>query len=334
MSTDKILLAGDIGGTKTVLALYSEDGNPNTPLKKTRFASQNYDSLGAIVAEFFADGKPPLTRASFGVAGPVQDGIARITNLPWVIDTDELSRQIQAPVRLLNDLAAIAHAVPFLSPTDIETINPGFPAPKGTLGLVAPGTGLGEAFLTWADDRYHAYSSEGGHANFSPSNSLQVELLQFLQTRYGHVSFERVCSGNGLPNLYAFLKESGKYPEPEWLREALYHATDPTPILVQAGSENRAEICVATLDLFAEVFGNEAGNMALKILAAGGIYLAGGMPGRILPWLRKPDFIDAFSDKGRFAKMLQSIPVHVVLNPESALFGAACHGFEPENFND
>jgi glucokinase len=334
MANEKMILAGDIGGTKTVLAIYAEDRTRQTPLKKARFASRDYPSLGAIVAEFFADGRPDLARASFGVAGPVQLGVAHITNLPWVVDAVELSKQIQVPVRLLNDLTAIAHAIPFLSPADLETLNPGVPVKKGVLGVIAPGTGLGEAFLTWVGNRYHPHASEGGHSGFSPANELQVELIQFLQSRFGHVSFERVCSGSGLPNLYAFLKESGRYPEPGWLREALALAADSTPVIVQTGMENRSAICVATLDLFADIIGNEAGNLALKVLATGGIYLAGGMPGRILPWLRKPDFIQAFTQKGRFTEMLNNVPVHVVLNPETALIGAANHGFEAENFYD
>ena len=334
MADDKKILAGDIGGTKTVLALYREDGNPATPLKKARFASQDYPSLGAIIAEFFKEGQPDLLRASFGVAGPVQEGVARITNLPWVIESAELSKQIHAPVRLINDLTAIAHAVPFLSSADIETLKPGKPEPNETIAVIAPGTGLGEAFLTWAGNRYRPHASEGGHVGFSPANALQVELLQFLQTRYGHVSFERVCSGSGLPNLYDFLKESGRFSEPDWLREALAHANDPTPVIVEGATEKHSDICIATLDLFAQILGNETGNLVLKVLATSGIYLAGGMPRRILPWLRKKDFVQAFIQKGRFTEILNNVPIHVILNPETALIGAANHGFEAENFSD
>lgn len=334
MAKQKTFLAGDIGGTKTVLALYTQDGDSPVQIKKKRFASQNYASLGEMITEFLNGESVAVLRASFGVAGLVMNGVAHITNLPWVVDTGKLSTQIHAPVRLLNDLAAIAHAIPFLTASELETLNPGAPISHGVLGVVAPGTGLGEAFLTWSGQRYHVHASEGGHASFSPENTLQVELLQFLQARFGHVSFERVCSGSGIPNLYAFLKETGKYPEPAWLRDTLQPAADPTPLIVQAGAENRAEICAATLDLFAAILANEAGNMALKTLADGGVYLAGGMPGRILPWLRKPEFLQAFIHKGRFSEMLKNVPVYVVLNPETALFGAACHGFESKNFDD
>ena len=331
---EKYFLAGDIGGTKTVLALYQASGSPYAPIKKERFSSRDYPSLGTMVAEFLANSKFIPARASFGVAGPVQEGSVKTTNLPWLVEQRELEQSLQAPVRLLNDLSAIAHAIPFLNPSDLETLNPGAPATKGTLGIVAPGTGLGEAFLTWSGGRYHVHPSEGGHADFAPADSLQTELLIYLQARFGHVSFERVCSGSGIPNLYNFLKDSGRYSEPEWLHAEIEQASDPTPMIVQAGMENRAEICSATLDLFASILGSEAGNMALKVLATGGIYLAGGMPGRILAWLRKPAFMQAFSEKGRFADMLKNIPVHVVTNPEVALFGAACHGNEPENFDE
>ncbi len=331
---EKYFLAGDIGGTKTVLALYQEGGSPYASVKKERFVSRNYSSLGAMVSEFLAASNVEPARASFGVAGPVQEGRVETTNLPWLIVQQELEQTLHAPVRLLNDLAAIAHAIPFLNASDLETLNPGAANANGTLGIVAPGTGLGEAFLTWSGGRYHVHPSEGGHADFAPVDSLQTELLVYLQARFGHVSFERVCSGSGIPNLYNFLKDSGRYSEPAWLRAEIEQASDSTPVIVQAGVEGRAEICAATLDLFASILGGEAGNMALKVLAAGGIYLAGGMPGRVLPFLRKPAFLNAFVQKGRFTDLLRTISVHVVINPEVGLFGAACHGNEPENFDE
>jgi len=331
---EKYFLAGDIGGTKTVLALYQEDGSPYAPTKKERFVSRNYSSLGALVSEFLAASNVEPARASFGVAGPVQEGRVKTTNLPWLIEQQELEQTIHAPVRLLNDLSAIAHAIPYLQANDVETINPGVAASKSPLAVVAPGTGLGEAFLTWSGGRYHAHPSEGGHADFAPVDSLQTELLLYLQPRFGHVSFERVCSGSGVPNLYNFLKDSGRHVEPGWLRDEIEQASDATPIIVQAGVEGRAEICGAALDLFASILGGEAGNMALKVLATGGIYLAGGMPGRVLSFLRKPAFLNAFVQKGRFTNLLRAIPAHVVINPEVALFGAACHGNELENFDE
>lgn len=323
---ERYMLAGDIGGTKTILGLYRAGSSPRKPLKQTRYTSQNYASLGGIISEFLSDCARPLYRASFGVAGPVLNEHAHITNLPWVIEERELESQIKAPVYLLNDLTATAYAIPHLESEDFAILNPGKRSSHQTLGVVAPGTGLGEAFLVWTGRRYHPLGSEGGHVDFAPSDSLQMELLEYLQEIYGHVSYERVCSGSGLPNIYAFLKDSGKYHEPAWLKTTISQAADPTPVIVNAAIDGKAKICKAVLDLFASILGNEAGNFALKILATGGMYLAGGIPPRILPWLQKSEFMKAFSQKGRFTEMLQAVPVQVILNSETALIGAACYG--------
>lgn len=323
-----VLLAGDIGGTKTALALYSVEQGPRQPLTQATFPSQHYASLESIVREFLADKAVRVTRASFGVAGPVDNGRAQVTNLPWTVESQALGAMIGTPVVLLNDLAAIAHAVPYLADTDLKTLNAGQADTHGTLAVVAPGTGLGEAFLAWDGQRYRPFPSEGGHADFAPTTPLQAELLSYLQARFDHVSYERVCSGKGLPNLYAFLKDTDRYTEPEWLRENLAAAADPTPIIVQAALDQRSEISVATLDLFVSILGSEAGNLALKVLATGGLYLGGGIPPRILPLLLQPAFISAFTRKGRFADVLARVPVHAIRQPQVALFGAACHGLE------
>lgn len=322
------VLAGDVGGTKTVLALFNGDAGYRKPLKKQRFSSSAYSSLAEIVKEFLSDEDSVVRNAIFGVAGPVRNGHSHITNLPWVIDARELEDQLRAPVYLMNDLAATAYAIPFLESSDILTLNPGISSAHENIGIIAPGTGLGEAFLVWSGDHYQALASEGGHVGFAPRDSLQVELLEYLYERYGHVSFERVCSGSGLPNIYNFLKNRGRYKEPDWLKAALEDAKDPTPVIVEAAIDEQVDICTATLDIFIDILGNEAGNLALKMLATGGIYLAGGMPTRILPWLQKPGFMNSFSSKGRFTEMLGDIPVQVVLNPESPLMGAACYGLE------
>jgi glucokinase len=228
------------------------------------------------------------------VAGPVVAGRATITNLPWVVDEEQLQAALNLSfVHLLNDLEAIAHAVPFLEPADLHTLNEGQPAPGGTIAVIAPGTGLGEAFLTWDGSRYCPHASEGGHTDFGPVNPLEVELLRYLQDRFEHVSYERICSGLGLPNIYAFLKDSGYADEPAWLAEELTAADDPTPVIVNAalhpayGGDERegSELCVATLNTFVSILGAEAGNLALKVLASGGVYLGGGIPRRILPAL-------------------------------------------------
>lgn len=328
-----MLLAGDIGGTKTSLAVFStetEDGW-RKPLAEATFPSGRYPSLEALVAEFGQHHHFPIERASFGVAGPVVAGRATITNLPWVLEENHLRQVLGiARVRLLNDLTAIAHGVPYLGAEDLYTLNAGHPVRGGAMAVVAPGTGLGEAFLTWAGGRYHAHTSEGGHADFAPADTLQLELLRYLQLRYPHVSFERVCSGKGLPNIYAFLKEAGHASEPAWLTDALARVADPTPVIVEnALNKQRAcALCTLTLELFVSILGAEAGNMALKVLATGGVFLGGGIPPRILPFLSEGRFMQAFLRKGRLSDVLIPVPVSVILNPGIALLGAARHGLE------
>jgi glucokinase len=326
-----MLLAGDTGGTKTSLALFSVKAGPRTPLKEATYASARYPNLEAIVREFLREADTPVESASFGVAGPVVSGCASITNLGWELDEGQLRTALKlSSVRLLNDLQAIGYGVPLLQPEDLHTLNPGQLVAGGALAVIAPGTGLGEAFLTWDGSRYHAHPTEGGHTDFAPANELQMGLLKFLWQRYGHVSYERVCSGLGIPNIYAYLKASLRVAEPEWLAAELAAAGDPTPVIVSAAlhPERPSELCRATLDVFVSVLGSEAGNLALKTLATGGVFLAGGIPPRIVPALQSELFMKAFKNKGRFAEFMSRLPVHVILNPKVALFGAAAAGME------
>ena len=233
------------------------------------------------------------------MAGPVKDHRSRITNLPWVIDAVTIQEVCSIPdVRLLNDLKAIAVAVPHLSSDHICTLNPGKAEPKGNLAVIAPGTGLGIAFLVWTGRRYRACASEGGHIAFSPREPQEVELLEFLSRRYGHVSFERVCSGSQLPNIYEFFLEKGIFPEPEWLKNELAKAKDKTPVIVSAALENKADICEATLDMFVRALGTVTSNMAVTLLPTGGIYLGGGIPPRIVDRLARPDFFKCHCRQG------------------------------------
>ena len=326
-----MLLAGDIGGTKTNLAIFSPEAGLRAPLAEATFPSTDYPSLEALVREFLAQLDLKPEGASFGVSGPVVAGRVTITNLPWVIDETQLQAALNLSfVHLLNDLEAIAHAVPLLEPADLHTLNEGQPTPSGNIAIIAPGTGLGEAFLTWDGSRYRPHASEGGHTDFAPTNPLEVELLRYLQHRYEHVSYEWVCSGQGLPNIYAFLKDSGYAEEPAWLAGQLAAADDPTPVIVNMAldEEKPCELCAATLNTFVSVLGAEAGNLALKVLATGGVYLGGGIPPRILPALKHERFMEAFRHKGRLSGLLAHMPVHVILNPKVALLGAACHGLE------
>ncbi|MGH2442960.1 MAG: glucokinase [Chloroflexota bacterium] len=323
------LLAGDIGGTKTVLAVFSDRLDVRKPLAQSVFSSAKFPSLEAMVREFLHDTGSRVQRASFGVAGPVVDGTARVTNLPWVMDEKRLSDSLSIPrVTLLNDLEAIAHGVPYLEAKDTHSLNTGRAIEDGTLAVVAPGTGLGEGFLTWEGRRYRVHASEGGHADFAPVDELQLELLRYLLARDEHVSYERVCSGIGIPNIFAFLRDRGKDEVPGDLAQNVDSASDPTPVIVQAGLASEHGICASTLDIFVAILGAEAGNMALKVMATGGVYLGGGIPPRVLKLLQKPRFMESFLSKGRFNSLLRDIPVHVILHPQIALLGAAYHGLE------
>ena len=324
-----MILAGDIGGTKTLLALVDPAAGPAHPVREERFASGDYDSLDAVIAAFLPDGDPRPDAACFGLAGRVRGRQCRTTNLPWLIDADVISRDFRIPqVHLLNDLQAVANGVPHLEGDDVCVLSPGQREPGGVIGVVAPGTGLGEAFLTWTGSRYEAWPSEGGHVSFAPVTVEQLELLEFLERRFGHVSFERVCSGSGFPNIYDYLVASGRYEEPEWLREAITAAEDRTPLLVDAGYQRKAPICIAALDLFVRILGGVAGNMALKVIATGGLYLGGGLPPRILSRLQQRDFLDAICYKGRFRDWIKNIPVSVILDGKAALHGAAWHALD------
>lgn len=323
---DKLYLAGDIGGTKTRLALFSTEADDCELFEIESFPSQDYDSLEDIVLTYLAKKTVEITGASFGIAGPIFGGRAKVTNLSWTVEKGALSDALGGiPVKLLNDLHAISSAVPHLKPQDLVTLIPGEPAPQGAKGVIAPGTGLGEGFLVWDGTRYQPHPSEGGHTSFGPQTPLQLELLNYLDQIFGHVSYERVCSGIGIGNLYRFLRDGKGIEEPDWLAEQLAGTKDPTPVIAQAALENKAEICTQTMDLFVSILGSEAGNLALKILATGGIYLGGGIPRRILPLLQGKTFREGFLDKGRFADMLTEVPVYVITHPAAGVFGAACH---------
>ncbi len=321
-------LAGDIGGTKTNLAIYAPEKGPRKPVYEARFSSTAYPSLEALVRDFLGQAQLKVEHATFGVAGPVVGGRAEVTNLSWELDENRLKQDLGLrSVTLINDLVAVAYGVQQLKNNEVAEIQKGTPVEGGAIGVIAPGTGLGEAFLTWNGSHYTAHGSEGGHVDFAPTTPLQFGLLRYLQERFGHVSYERICSGTGLPNIYNYLKEMGFDQEPEWLAEQLAHADDPTPVIVQAAlsSDRPCGLCRATLEVFVEVLGAEAGNLALKVLATGGVYLGGGIPPRILPALTQGAFLEAFRQKGRFSDLLTQVPVRVILNPKAALLGAACH---------
>jgi glucokinase len=323
-----MLLAGDIGGTKTDLAVFSPEAGPRAPLAQAEFHSADYPSLDAMARSFLAQGNHVVHAACFDVAGPVVDGHVKLTNLPWTLDEDTLRGGLHLDaVHLPNDLQAVAYAVPLLQPNDLFTLNVGTAAPGGAVAVIAPGTGLGEAFLVWDGTRYQAYPSEGGHADFAPTSCLQDGLLEYMQALFDHVSYEHVCSGIGIPHLYGYLRQRGEAPESPALAQALAQAADPTRLIVEAALRPGGPdgLSAATLELFITILGAEASNLALKVLATGGVYLAGGIPARIRPLLADGRFLDAFRRKGRFAELLSHIPVHVIVE-RAALIGAAGYG--------
>lgn len=325
-----MLLAGDIGGTKTLLALYAPAIGARQPVAEAEFHSASYPGLDVMAREFLKQQSQPATDACFDVAGPVLGGRAHLTNLPWDVAEVALRDSLGLHrVTLLNDLKAIAYAVPHLLPTEQHSIHAGTPERNGPIAIVAPGTGLGEAFLIWNSDSYIACSSEGGHASFSPTDERQAGLRQYLAGRFGNVSFERVCAGPGIANIYDYLRTTEPELEPAGFADELSRAADRTPLISQAGLEDPSDnpLAVATLEMFVSILGDEASNLALKVLATGGVYLAGGIPAHVLPKLTDGRFMQAFLNKGRMSALLAAMPVHVV-TARAALLGAALYGLD------
>lgn len=323
-------LAGDIGGTKTALALFDQAHGPHHPIAQRTLPSREFTSFAELARAYLGEVGREVTQATLGVPGPVTEGHVTGTNLPWDMDEAILAQELGLErVRLVNDLYALAQAIPALEPDDIVTLNTGVPRCGDPLAVVAPGTGLGTAYLVWDGGRYQPQPSEAGHTDWAPNSVQQARLLTYLMKRFGHVSSERVCSGSGIPNIYAFLRDVEDYAEPEALCQQLKTADDPAPVIVTEAlrGENAIPICKATLDLFVEILAAVAGNMALAVLARGGVYLGGGIPPKILPTLRAPGFLESFCHKGRLTYLMKDIPVHVIVHPAAGLLGAAAVGF-------
>jgi glucokinase len=326
-----LLLAGDVGGTKTTLGVFSVEKGPREPLVRETVSSGAYPGLGVLCRTFLDKHRLEVRRASFGVPGPIRQGVARATNLPWDMAESSLAGELGVErVSLMNDLAAVAHGIPQLAPEELHTVREGDEDPEGVLAVLAPGTGLGEAFATRAGGRIVAHPSEGGHGDFAPTTARQAELLAYLGRTFHHVSYERVCSGMGFPNLYAFLRDRKGGEEPPEVADALRTATDPTPVLLQRALDPRGPcpVCTEALDLFVEILGAKAGNLALGTMATGGVFLGGGLPPRILDALSDGRFENFFLSKGRLRPFLEEIPIRVILNPDAPFLGAACRGLE------
>jgi glucokinase len=325
-----MLIAGDIGGTKTDLAIYSLESGPHTPLAETQVHSADYSGLQAMVREFLGQVKMPVDVASFDVAGPVIKGHVKTTNLPWTLDEESLANDLDLKTaHLMNDLEAVARAVPVLRAEDMITINKGQPVASGPVAIIAPGTGLGESFLTWDGAEYIAHSSEGGHSDFAPTDERQIRLLQYLLPRFGHVGVERVCSGIGIPNVYEFLRDEENIPERQEIAQLIASAKDHTQAIVEAAfdPQSPSELCRATVDLLASILASEAGNLALKVLATGGVYLAGGIALHVMKLLQTPQFVETFTRKGRFRDLMERMPIHIITT-RAALLGAATFGLQ------
>ncbi len=318
-----MILAGDIGGTKTNLGLFTQGERRPLPKVIETFSSQNAPDLEHIVRQFLEIHPVSVTHACFGVAGPVVNGKSKITNLPWNISEDRIKKQFNFHhVKLVNDLNATAMAIPLLSKDEFFPLNQAEPVKGQNLALIAPGTGLGEAMLIYQNGRYLPVPSEGGHADFAPNSEAETKLWRYLHQHYGHVSIERVVSGSGLVNIYNWLKDSGRLNEPDWLKQKLKEM-DPAKAITEAALASKDPGCVEALNMFASIFGAVAGNLALTGITTGGVYLGGGISPKILSKLKEDIFMEAFTNKGRFKELLENIPVKVILNDKAALIGAA-----------
>jgi glucokinase len=318
-----VILAGDVGGTKTALALCEVRRRALKVVREGVLPSQSYVALTDAIRQFLLEGaEVSIDAACFGVAGPVIDGRCTATNLPWVVDERSLAELVATTrVKLVNDLEATGHGVLGLEPSALATLQAGEPR-KATMALIAAGTGLGQVLLVWDGRRHRVVGSEGGHTDFAPRTELETELLRFLRKEFGRVSYERVVSGPGLSNIYRFLVSSDGTPEAEWLRSRM-ETGDPSAAIAEAALDSRDARAVQALDMFVSIYGAEAGNLALKALAIGGILIGGGIAPKIRAKLEDGTFMSAFRDKGRLSGMMASIPVHLVLEPRAALLGAA-----------
>jgi glucokinase len=318
-----MILAGDIGGTNTRLALYESSGSELKFASETTYPSRNFPSLDHIVLEFVAETSATVDRACFGIAGPVKEGRVITSNLAWMVDAELLARALNLEkVFLLNDLEAIAYGTSALTADDCVTVREGTRV-IGNRAIIAAGTGLGEAGLLWDGTMHRPLASEGGHADFAARNELEIELLRFLMAKFtGRVSYERILSGPGLINVYEFFRDFKREEEPAWLKDELAQGGQAA-VISRNALNGKSSLCERALNLFVQIYGAEAGNTVLRFMAVNGMYIAGGIAGKILPMFSRPDFIDAFDDKGRLKKLLELVPVRIVTNEKVGLLGAA-----------
>lgn len=319
-----MILAGDIGGTNTLLALFECGETGLRLIVDEGFASMDYYSLEEIIKTFLENNSLTVDGACFGVPGPVQNGTAKLPNLPWIVDRSSLRKTLgHSRVWLINDLEANAYGLNELTDSDFFVLNQGEANSDGNAAIISAGTGLGEAGMHNHKGRLIPFATEGGHADFAPRNELEIELLSYLMGKFGNVSFERVVSGQGLVNIYEFLRNTNKAQEPEWLALEIANENDAAAVIANNALTGKAKICEQTLDIFISLYGAEAGNLALKILATNGIYVGGGIAPKVLPAFKTTAFIESFKAKGRMSSLLEKIPIRIVLNDKAALLGAA-----------
>lgn len=318
-----MILAGDIGGTHARLALFDATNGRLKLVNEAVYPSRDYPGLEQIVSTFVRNDSGKVDAACFGVAGPVREGRAQISNLPWAVETSSLSSELKlSSTFLINDLEAMAWGIGALQPSDVVTLNLGARNACGNRAVIAAGTGLGQAGMYWDGRQHHIFACEGGHTDFAPRGDNQVELLRYLEAKFGRVSYERVLSGPGLVNIYQFLRDTGQGEEPKWLAEKLAIG-DPAAVISKAAMDGKSPLCEQALDIFVAIYGAEAGNLALKLMSTGGIFVTGGIAPKILAKLSSERFLDAFLDKGRMRPLLESMPVQVIVNESTGLLGAA-----------
>ena len=320
-----MILAGEIGATRTRLAAYESDSSStlNKVVEKI-YMSQQEPGLADIISNFVKTEGIPVHSACFGAAGPVRGGNCKISNLAWTIDSFDLATLLKLKsVGLINDLEAFAYGIDGLESKDFVTLSAGTEDAVGNRAVISARTGLGVAGLYWDGFRHHPFACEGGHSSFAPSNEIEIELLQYLHQKYGRVSCERVLSGPGIKNIYDFLRDTKKAEEPDWLHEQLRTAQDAPALISQVALENKAAICERTLSIFVGIYGSQTGDCALNFMSTGGIFIGGSIAAKIVPRMKDPIFMQSFLDKGRMQSLLRDVPVKIVLNDDSGILGAA-----------
>lgn len=319
-----MILAGEIGATRTRLAAFQKDGSRLQMVVEKTYMSQEHSGLSEIITAFIMTEGIGVHQACFGVAGPVRRGRCQVLNLGWIIDARELAKQLKLDaVGMLNDLEAYAYGVDGLDSKDLVTLNEGSEDAEGNRAVISARTGLGVAGLYWDGFRHHPFACEGGHTDFGPRDVLETELLAYLQIKYGRISYERIVSGLGIKNIYDFLRDARKAEEPQWLKDQMAAAPDAPALISRLAAEGKAAICDQTMKMFVSIYGAQTGNVALAFMATGGIFLGGSVAAKNLSLMKNPIFMQSYLDKGRMASLLKEMPITIVLNDDAGLIGAA-----------